>query len=79
MAGTNMTKPTSRKKRNKLITVLLAPLLIIAFIVGWSLSWIGQSGQTKANQPQKPTNKTLAEQNEVELIMIDQEEQILTN
>jgi flagellar basal body-associated protein FliL len=78
MAGTNMTKPTSRKKRNKLTTVLLAPLLIIAFIVGWSLSWIGQSGQTKANQPQKPT-KTLAEQNEVELIMIDQEEQILTN
>jgi hypothetical protein len=71
-----MTKPTSRKKRNKLTVALLAPILIIAFIIGWSLSWIGQ---TKTNQPQKPIIKTHEKQNEVELIMIDQEEEILTN
>jgi hypothetical protein len=69
-----MTKSTSRKKRNKLAVALLAPILVFIFIVGWSLSWIGQ---LKANQPQKPINKTCENQNEVELIMIDQEKQIL--
>jgi hypothetical protein len=74
-----MTKSTSRKKRNKLTVALLSPIIIIAFIVGWSLSWIGQSGHPKASQPRKPIDKTPAKQNEIELIMIDQEEQILTN
>jgi hypothetical protein len=74
-----MNKSTSRKKRNKLTVALFSPILIIAFIVGWSLYWIGQLGQPKANQPQKPIDKTPAKQNEVELIMIDQEEQILAN
>ena len=74
-----MAKSTSRKKRNKLTVALLAPILLIVFIVGWSLYWIGQSGQPKAKQPQKPINKTPAKQDEVELIMIPQEEQILAN
>ena len=75
-----MTKPTNRKKRNKLTVALLAPILAIVFIVGWSLYWIGQSGQPKAKLPQKPINKTPPKQDEVELIMIpQQEEQILAN
>jgi hypothetical protein len=48
---TNMTKLTHRKKRSKLTIALLAPILAIAFIVSWSISWIGQP---KAKQPQKP-------------------------
>ena len=76
-----MAKSISRKKRNKLTVILLSPILIIVFIVGWSLYWIGQSGKPKTKQPQKPINKTLAEQSaEVELVMIpQQEEQILAN
>jgi flagellar basal body-associated protein FliL len=75
-----MTKPTPRKKRNKLTTVLLAPILIIVFIVGWSLYWIGQSGQRNTKQPQKPINKTPPKQDNVELIVISpKEQQILAN
>ena len=43
--GIDMTKPTNRKKRNKLTVALLAPILIIVFIVGWSLYWIRPSGR----------------------------------
>jgi hypothetical protein len=71
-----MTKSVSRKKRNKLAIVLLAPILAITFIAGWTLSWIGQTGQPKTKQPQKTFNKTPAKQDEIELIMIPQEEQI---
>ena len=75
-----MTKPTTRKKRNKLTVALLAPILIIVFIVGWSLYWIGQSGQLKVKQPQKLINKTPPKQDNIKLIMIpQQEEQILAN
>ena len=76
-----MTKPpTSRKKRSKLTVVLLAPILIIVFIVGWSLYCIEQPGQLNEKQPQKSINKTPAKQDNIELIMIPpQEEQILAN
>jgi flagellar basal body-associated protein FliL len=78
-AGVDMTKSTSRKKRNKLTVILLAPILAIVFIAGWSLYWIGQSWHQNTKQPQKPTYKTPTKQDEVELIMIPQEEQILAN
>ena len=72
-----MAKPAKRKKRSKLTLALLAPVLIIVFIVGWSLSWIGQSRSPKAKQLPKPINKTPAKQDEFELVVIsNQEEQI---
>ncbi len=75
-----MIKPTNRKKRSKLTIFLLAPILAIVFVAGWSLYWIGQSNQPQTKQPQKTTNKTPTNHNEIELIMIPkQEEQILTN
>jgi uncharacterized membrane protein len=78
MAGTDMTKSTGRKKRNKLALILLAPILPIVFIAGWSLYWIGQSWNQNIKQLQKSTNKTPPKQDEVELIVIpQQEEQIL--
>ena len=75
-----MTKSTRRKKRNKLTVILLAPIIATLFLVGWSLSWIGQTGETKPKQPQKPINKTPVKQDKVELIMIPQlEEEIPAN
>jgi flagellar basal body-associated protein FliL len=71
-----MTKSVNRKKRNKLTIILLAPILTIIFIVGWTLYWIGQKEQPKAKQPQKTITKTPPKQDEIELIMIPQEEQI---
>ena len=77
IAATDMTKPTARKKHSKFIIALLAPVLAVVFIVGWSLSWIGEP---KAKQPQKPVTKTHAAQDKdsIELIAIPApEEQIL--
>ncbi len=36
-----MIKSVSRKKRSKLAIVMLAPLLMVVFIVGWSLATVG--------------------------------------
>jgi hypothetical protein len=74
-----MIKPTIRKKRSKLKVALLSPIFIVVFIVGWSLYFIGQSGQPKLKQPQKPVIKKPAQPSEIELIVIPPEErQILT-
>jgi hypothetical protein len=72
-----MIKPTKRKKRSKLALALMAPVLMIVFIAGWTLSRIGQPKSTKAKQPQKPINKPQAKQEEFKLVVIsNQEEQI---
>jgi hypothetical protein len=72
-----MTKRPTRKKRNKLTILLLAPVMVITFIVGWSLYWIGN---TKHKQPQSPTPKKQIKQDPVQLIVIPrQEEQTITN
>ena len=72
-----MTKRPNRKKRSKLVILLLAPVIALTFIVGWSLYWIGN---TKQKQPQTPTPKTRTEQDLVQLIVIPrQEEQTITN
>ncbi len=65
-----MTKPASGKKRSKLTVALLSPMLIIVFIVGWGLYWIGQTRQPNTKQPQKTIYKTPVKQGEVELILI---------
>ena len=75
-----MAKSIRRKKRNKLTVILLSPILAVLFLVGWSFSWIGQMGETKAKQPPKAINKTPTKQDKVELIMIPQiEEEIPAN
>ena len=79
MSATEFTKPLYRKKRSKLQVVLLAPILAIVFMVGWSLCCIGQTNQLKTRQPQKPINKTSTDQNEIELIVIPKQEQIIAN
>jgi flagellar basal body-associated protein FliL len=74
-----MTKPTQRKKGDKLLVVLLAPIVAIVFIVGWSFYFIGQANHPKTRQPQKPINKTSTDQNEIELIVIPQQDKIIAN
>ena len=69
-----MIKPTIRNKRSKFKVALLSPIFIAVFIVGWSLYFIGQSGQPKTKQPQKPVIKKPEQPNEIELIAIPQEE-----
>ncbi len=72
-----MTKRPNGKKRNKLTILLLAPVMVVTFIVGWSLYWIGN---TKQKQLQAPTPKIQAEQDTVQLMVIQRkEEQTITN
>ena len=72
-----MTKRQNRKKRSPLSVLLLAPVMALTFIVGWSLYWIGN---TKHKQPQAQTPKIHAEQNPVQLMVIPmQEEQTTIN
>jgi flagellar basal body-associated protein FliL len=75
-----MTKPTNRKNRSKLTMLIVAPILSLVFMAGWSLYWIGQSGNQNTKQLQKPISKSLSKQDEVELIVIpQQEEQIIAS
>jgi hypothetical protein len=72
-----MTKRPNRKKRSKLSILLLAPVMALTFIVGWSLYWIGNA---KQKQPHAPTPKMHVEQDPVQLVVIPvQEEQTITN
>jgi hypothetical protein len=79
MSTIEFIKPLYRKKRSKLRVVLLAPLLAIVFIVGWSFYFIGQANYPKTRQPQKLINKTSTSQNEIELIVIPQQDKIIAN
>ena len=72
-----MTKRPNRRKRSKISILLLAPVMALTFIVGWSLYWIGN---TKHKQHHAPTPKIHIEQDPVQLMVIPvQEEQTITN
>ena len=79
MSATEFIKPLYRKKRSKLHVALLAPILAILFIFGWSLYCIGQTNHPKIKQPKRLINKTPADQNEIELVVIPKQEQIIAN
>jgi len=79
MAGTRLIKPAHRKKRSKLVVVILAPILIIVFIVGWSLCFVGRPRQSQTKQPQKTVNKTPSKQDDTDLIVIPPQEEVLAN
>ena len=74
-----LAKPATRKKRGKFTIALLAPLLIIVFIVGWSLYWVGRPRKPNT-KPQQETTKTPAEPGNVDLCAIPlQEQEVLAN
>jgi hypothetical protein len=79
MLAIEFTGPLNRKKRSKLVVFLFAPILAIVFMVGWSLYWVGQANLPKMRQLQKPINKALTNQKEIELIVIPQEQQRLAS
>jgi len=39
--------------RNRVVVIMLLPIIIFLWIIGWSLFWIGSQ-----NKPQKDQNKT---------------------
>jgi len=65
-----MTYPAQRKKNSKL-RILLAPVVAPIFILGWILSFAGES---KNSKKQRPTNKTVQRDEDITLSAIPQEE-----
>ena len=67
-----MTKRPNRKKQSKLTILLLAPVMSLTFMVGWSLYWIGN---TKHKQPHLAAPKIQAKQDAVQLMVIPRQEE----
>lgn len=60
-----------RRKRNKLVVALLLPALVLIWLVGWSLYWVGHQKEAKPKpRPRQNANIELiiAETLENELI-----------
>jgi len=55
--------PKSKKKRSRAVIVLLLPVVVILWIFGWSLYWIGRQRESRksepASSPQEKDNVTL--------------------
>jgi flagellar basal body-associated protein FliL len=45
-----------RRKRSKAMTIILLPLLIFVFIIGWCMYWVGDQKRTSKTQ-RKPSKK----------------------
>jgi hypothetical protein len=72
-----MTKRSNRKNRSKLAIFLLAPVMALTFMIGWSLYWIGNK---KHNRQQVAAPKIHGKQDILTLMVIPrQEEQTITN
>ncbi len=71
-----MGNPVFEKKRNKIAIILLSPILVPLFLIGWALYQIEQSRLPKTKPPQKAINTTAAKKDEIEFYVIPQEQQI---
>lgn len=45
-------RDTKPSKRNRLITLLLLPVLAVVWLIGWSLAWAGSRKDAKPKNPQ---------------------------
>ncbi len=70
-----MAKPTPRKQGSKIEIILLSPLLVVIFLVGWTLYNIGEPNHT---QKQKPAKIRVRSQEDIELMAIPRDEQSIT-
>jgi hypothetical protein len=69
-----MIKSNTKNKRSKLQIILIAPLLAIIFLVGWTLYNIGEPNH---KLKQKPAKVTVRSQEELELMAIPTEKQAI--
>ena len=68
-----MSGTSRRKKRSKFTVLLLSPILVVTFLLGWTLYVLGESRPPKRKLPQKQANESLTKQADVELLMIPAE------
>jgi len=52
--------------RNRVVVIMLLPVIILLWIIGWTLFWIGSQ-----NRPQKTRNKKQREKIDVTTILYE--------
>jgi nitrogen fixation-related uncharacterized protein len=40
--------------RNRIITILLLPIIVFVFIIGWALYWVGKKQTDSNREPPRP-------------------------
>jgi flagellar basal body-associated protein FliL len=64
--------------RNRIITILLLPIVIFVFIIGWALYWIGkQQTSTNRETPRKPNTAKDADTKEQDYVEIGVIEELM--
>jgi len=53
--------------RNRVVVIMLLPIIIFLWIIGWSLFWIGSQ-----NNPQKTQNKTERDRISMAIVMYEE-------
>ena len=61
MQGAVLRVTKQKRKRNRLVVVLLLPALVLVWLVGWSMYWLGhqKEDKTRTEPARKKDNVTL--------------------
>lgn len=62
------------RSRNRIITILLLPIIVFVFIIGWALYWVGKQQDSNRESPRVNTVKDVdtGEQEPVEIGVIEE-------
>jgi flagellar basal body-associated protein FliL len=61
------------RKRSRIITILLLPIIIFVFVIGWAMYRIGKQHSDTSNKPQNTAKDTdTNEEDEVEIGVIEE-------
>jgi preprotein translocase subunit YajC len=69
-----------KRKRNKTMTIMLLPMLIVIFIIGWFIYWMGDEKRSDKIQHKLPKQHEQPEKDNVTILpIIFEEPQEITN
>jgi len=69
-----------KRKRNKTMTIMLLPMLIVIFIIGWFMYWMGDEKRSTKTQHKPPKQHEQPEKDNVTILpIIFEEPQEITN
>jgi Tfp pilus assembly protein PilO len=62
------------RSRNRIITILLLPIIVFVFIIGWALYWVGKQQDSNREPPRVNTAKDAGtgEQEPIEIGVIEE-------
>lgn len=69
-----MATSKGKRKRNKAMIIMLLPMLIVIFIIGWFMYWMGDEKRTDKIQHKPPKQQKQPEKDNVTIMPIVFEE-----